>query len=129
MILGVDFDETLAEQHLDLIVEVPQALYSMQVLKDRGCKLMLHTNRCGFPLEWAIGWCAERGLYFDAVNRSVYWWQRLWFAGPKPYADFWLDDRNPGTNLIYRPFLRPIIDWPAYLPVVLASIDRARKAA
>jgi hypothetical protein len=124
VILGIDFDETIAEQYWLTITEVPDALRCIAGFRNElKCELMLHSNRSGFVLKMAVDWCTEHGLIFDAVNRSVHWWQLIWFAGPKPYADLWLDDRNPGTPLIYRPGRRPIIDWKLYEPMVRDLIE------
>ena len=71
-VVAVDFDGCLCENawpeigapHLNVI-------YAAKAERAAGTKLVLWTCRCGELLENAVTWCADQGLFFDAVNEQV----------------------------------------------------------
>ncbi len=72
MIYAVDFDGTLSMGEWP---EVGPANYTLiEFLKRKqseGDKLILWTCRAGEPLERAVSFCKDNGLYFDAVNDNL----------------------------------------------------------
>lgn len=92
---AVDFDGTLCtnlwpgigEPHYDMIDWIKQ-------LRNDGHKIILWTCRSGMSLVNAIVWCAERGLYFDAINDNLEEHKRE-FGGNsrKVNADYYIDDK------------------------------------
>lgn len=94
-IFAVDFDGTLCtnvwpgigEPHYDMI-------NWMRQLRNDGHKIILWTCRSGMSLVEAIVWCAERGLFFDAINDNLEE-HKLKFGGNsrKVNADYYIDDK------------------------------------
>lgn len=95
-VIAVDFDGTLCENrwpyigtpHYDLIDWIKQ-------LREHGHRIILWTCREGMPLVDAIVWCADHGLFFDAVNDNLEDHKRQ-FGGNsrKILADFYVDDKS-----------------------------------
>ena len=95
-VIAVDFDGTLCENkwphigapHHDMIDWIKQ-------LREYGHKIILWTCREGMPLVDAIVWCADYGLFFDAVNDNLEDHKRA-FGGNsrKILADFYVDDKS-----------------------------------
>ena len=94
-VIAVDFDGTLCENKWPEIGEANEQLISyLKAERDRGTKLILWTCRCGRELDDAIGWCEERGLYFDAVNNNLPELVQAFGDNPrKVNADLYLDDK------------------------------------
>jgi len=94
-VFAVDFDGTLCENawpdigepHYDIINWVKK-------LKDCGHKLILWTCRDRILLVNAIVWCAEQGLFFDAINDNLEEHKNQ-FGGNsrKILADYYIDDK------------------------------------
>ena len=104
-IIAVDFDGTLCENDWPYIGKPNLALIEhLIVLKDvYNAKIILWTCRCGEMLQYAIEWCKDRGLIFDAVNENL--------PGPiekfgcdsrKIYADYYIDDKNVDIHCFKR---------------------------
>lgn len=72
MTVAIDFDGTLCERNWpDIGAEKPQVIRMAKEMQASGDKLILWTCRTGERLEEAVRWCAERGLFFDAVNDNL----------------------------------------------------------
>lgn len=97
-IIAVDFDGTLCENNWPEIGEPNEKLIEyLRNVRDNGAgaKLILWTCRTGELLQNAIDWCAERLLYFDAVNENLP--EVLeWMGGDsrKIFANVYIDDKN-----------------------------------
>lgn len=92
---AVDFDGTLCENHWPDIGKPNIKL--IERLKDeraKGVALVLWTCREDKPLAEAIKWCAEYGLFFDAVNDNVPERTAMYGCNSrKVSADLYIDDR------------------------------------
>ena len=102
MIIAVDFDGTLCfsqwpglgEPNLPLIEK-------LQKYKNDGDKLILWTCRQDKELDDAVQWCAEKGLYFDAVNDNLQEIKDLFGNNSRKItADFYIDDKGIMPQLI-----------------------------
>ncbi len=73
MIIAVDFDGTLCENKYPSAGEpntpLLDALKSLK--KDFGAEIILWTCRTGKELDFAVEWCKNKGLIFDAVNENL----------------------------------------------------------
>ena len=95
-VFAVDFDGTLCENawpkigqpHHDMINWIKQ-------LREDGHKIILWTCRTDMNLVKAIVWCAEHGLFFDAVNDNLEEFKHK-FGGDsrKVLADYYIDDKS-----------------------------------
>lgn len=95
MIVAVDFDGTLCENRYPFAGLPNHYLLSvLRQLKNSGeIELILWTCRTGEPLKFAVEWCKEQGLEFDAVNENL---PRIveQFGGDnrKVFANIYIDD-------------------------------------
>lgn len=95
MIVAVDFDGTLCENRYPYAgLPNRHLLNVLRQLKDSGeIELILWTCRTGEPLKFAVDWCREQGIEFDAVNENL---PRIveQFGGDnrKVFADIYIDD-------------------------------------
>ena len=99
MIIAVDFDGTIVEDHYPKIgEELPFATDTLKMLIAERHRLILWTVREGQTLDDAVAWCRERGVEFYAVNRDYPEEKRE--NNPnysrKLKADLFIDDRNIG---------------------------------
>lgn len=103
LIVAVDFDGTLC------IGNYPGAgrenwglIHALQELRIEGkIYLILWTCRNGSDLEFAVKWCKERGLIFDAVNENLPWVvQKYGGDTRKVSADIYIDDFAESYNSI-----------------------------
>lgn len=98
-IVAVDFDGTLVEDRFPEIGEPIQVMFQLcKQLKAVGVKLILWTSRDNDSpqrnLDAAVGFCANQGLIFDAVNRNIPEVISLFHNDTrKVYADLYLDDK------------------------------------
>jgi hypothetical protein len=94
-IIAVDFDGTLCENKWPGMGFTNWAL--IDYLLDRqkqGAKLILWTCRTGEHLQNAVDWCADRRLYFDAVNEDIPdVVSEFGPSGRKVFATEYIDDR------------------------------------
>ena len=94
-VFAVDFDGTLCKNAWPNIGE---PIYDMidwvKQLRQNGHKIILWTCRDGMPLVEAVTWCAEHGLFFDAINDNLEDHKHL-FGGNsrKILADYYVDDK------------------------------------
>ena len=94
-VFAVDFDGTLCENAWP---EIGEPIYDMinwiKQLKNDGHKFILWTCREGMPLVDAIVWCAEHGIFFDAVNDNLEDHKRKFKGNSrKILADYYVDDK------------------------------------
>ena len=94
-VIAVDFDGTLCENAWPYIGEPYHDMIDwIKGLKKLGHKIILWTCRDGMDLVNAIIWCAEHGLFFDAVNNNLE--ENIKRYGNncrKILADFYVDDK------------------------------------
>ncbi|MCD8119723.1 MAG: hypothetical protein LUE29_09660 [Lachnospiraceae bacterium] len=96
-IIAVDFDGTLCEDRYPEIGNPRLAVfeYLFHEKNVRGAKIILWTCRVNEHLKHATAWCAEHGLYFDAVNTNLPEVIRTYGCDTrKIYADEYIDDKN-----------------------------------
>lgn len=100
MIFAVDFDGTIVEHRFpDIGEEKPAALHTLRQLQRAGHKVIIWTCRCATFLDDAKKWFYAQGFQPDAYNENV---DTMWgIAGPKVYADVYIDDRS----------FPPFTDW------------------
>lgn len=94
-IFAVDFDGTLCENAWpDIGRPRYDILNWVKELKSRGHKIILWTCRENMRLVNAIVWCADQGLFFDAINDNLEEHKQL-FGGNsrKVLADYYIDDK------------------------------------
>ena len=95
MIIAVDFDGTIAEHKYPSIgKEIPYALETLKLIKEKGHQIILWTYRSGKELEKAVQFCEKRGLKFHAVNNNFEGEEFDNTYSRKIYADVYIDDRN-----------------------------------
>lgn len=71
-IIAVDFDGTIVTNKFPEIGElIPETVNALKIEKAQGARLILWTCRRAERLTTAVGWCAEHGIYFDAVNENL----------------------------------------------------------
>lgn len=97
MIIAVDFDGTLCE---DIYPDIGcPNMWLIEQLKqfraaDEANRLILWTCRADEDLNRAVDWCANYGLYFDALNDNVIEHiQKYDFNTRKVFADLYIDDK------------------------------------
>ena len=103
-IFAIDFDGTLCENAWPSIGEPRNdAIYWIKKAKENGHKLILWTCREGPALDAAIAWCADRDLYFDAVNDNLEE-HKTYFGGNcrKIFADYYIDDKAIAASDMLR---------------------------
>ncbi len=106
MNIAIDFDGTIVEHAYPAIGKpIPFAIETLLQLQKDNHKLILWTVREGDLLQEAVDYCAERGLYFYAVNEN-YMGEDRSKAGRKLGVDMFIDDRNlgglPDWGVIYN---------------------------
>lgn len=105
-IIAVDFDGTLCENKWPEIGEPNEPLINyLRNVRADGTKLILWTCRRGELLEKAVDWCAERLLYFDAVNENIP--EVIEWMGDdsrKIYAKEYIDDKS--SSKFKLPFVK-----------------------
>jgi len=126
MIICVDFDGTLCEhKYPEIGAPAKDAFYWLNQWRSAGATLILYTMRSDGPgarksLSEARDWCRAHGFEFNAYNHNPD--QHNWTSSPKVYAHLYVDDAAFGCPLKDVPGGRPIVDWDAVGPAVLAKI-------
>lgn len=92
---AVDFDGTLCSNAWPNIGTPYYGMLNwMKELRQKGHKIILWTCREGMALVDAIVWCADHGLFFDAVNDNLEDHKRRFLNNPrKVHADYYVDDK------------------------------------
>lgn len=100
-IIAVDFDGTLcSNRYPDIGSAKHDTIQALKTAQEQGAALILWSCRTGMQLEEAVSWCADHGLYFDAINDNLEQIKEKFGENPrKVYAHTYLDDRsqNPAT--------------------------------
>jgi hypothetical protein len=95
MVIAVDFDGTIVKHKYPSIgKEIPYAIKTLKLFKEKGHKLILWTYRSGKDLEKAVRFCEKQGLTFYAVNNNFEGEEFDNTYSRKIYADLYIDDRN-----------------------------------
>ena len=120
-VFAVDFDGTLCENKWPAIGKpINDMIDWVKQLRQKGHKIILWTCRDGMALVYALTWCADQGLFFDAVNDNLEDHKRQ-FGGNsrKILADYYIDDRavypsampfifeKENLELTHESFLKP----------------------
>lgn len=94
-VIAVDFDGTLCQNAWPRIGEARYDVINwIKSLRQNGHPVILWTCRCGMLLVDAIVWCADQGLFFDAVNDNLEEHKaRFGNNSRKIMADFYVDDK------------------------------------
>ena len=121
-VFAVDFDGTLCENRWpDIGKPIHDMIDWVKQLRQKGHKIILWTCRDKMALVYALTWCADHGLFFDAVNDNLED-HKLRFGGNsrKILADYYIDDgavypsampfifEKENLELIHESFLKPI---------------------
>jgi len=96
MIYAVDLDGTICENAWPGIGAPKQPVidYCKRLWED-GHKLILWTCREGVRLQEAVAWCAQHGLFFNAVNANLPEQNELYGNDSRKIGyDFILDDKS-----------------------------------
>lgn len=102
MIIAVDFDGTLCTPNYPYAGQPNTYLLNVltQLKKAGKAELILWTCRTNEALKFAVDWCRERGLEFDAVNENL---PRIveQFGGDnrKVFANVYIDDASVDYSL------------------------------
>lgn len=106
MIYGIDFDGTLCEfQRRGIGEEKTKVVELVKLLKQHGHKLILVTVREGQALRDAVEWCADRGLFFDAINDNLpEVIEELGYNSRKILWDLLVDDKVMHVNDFEREY-------------------------
>jgi hydroxymethylpyrimidine pyrophosphatase-like HAD family hydrolase len=93
--IAVDFDGTLCESNWPGIGKPRYDIIDwIKDLKNAGHKIILWTCRDGMSLVEAIVWCADQGIFFDAVNDNLPDHKKRFGNNPrKIFADYYIDDK------------------------------------
>ena len=102
-ILAIDFDGTLSFGRWPEVGPANDRLISYLLDRKRcGDKLILWTCRAGRALDAAIAFCAQHGLYFDAVNDNLpEIVARYGSNSRKITCDYYIDDRSFTAESLY----------------------------
>lgn len=105
-IIAVDFDGTLCYNVWpgigDPKVEVIEFIKQEKI---KGSKIILWTCREGNLLQEAVSWCANHGIYFDAVNDNLRESIDMYEGNSrKIFADIYIDDKAIDNILRLKPF-------------------------
>lgn len=100
-IIAVDFDGTLCENKWPYAGKPNLWLIKyLQQAQRNGNKLILWTCRTKKNLKYAVNWCKEQGLIFDAVNRNLKESiKRFGGDSRKVFADIYIDDHVYCKNI------------------------------
>ena len=94
-IIAVDFDGCLCASEWPGVGEPNMPLINaLRGFRERGHKVILWSCRTEKYLEDALSWCANYGLYFDAVNANLPEMNELYGNDCRKIgADIYIDDR------------------------------------
>ena len=103
-ILAIDFDGTLSFGNWPEVGPANDRLISYLLDRKRGGdKLILWTCRAGKALDAAISFCAQQGLYFDAVNDNLPEIVAKYGSNSRKITcDYYIDDRSFTADSLYE---------------------------
>ena len=103
-ILAIDFDGTISLGNWPEVGPANDRLISYLLDRKRyGDKLILWTCRAGKALDAAINFCAQHGLFFDAVNDNLpEIVARYGSNSRKITCDYYIDDRSFTAESIFE---------------------------
>ena len=109
--IAIDFDCTVIESAYPFIgPSLPNCVETLKRwTKDYNVGLILHTMRSGKELDDAVKWFKDNDIPLFGISKHPT--QERWTTSPKCHANFCIDDRNVGTNLIYDTNGVPCVDW------------------
>lgn len=95
-IVAVDFDGVLVEDRFPHVGEPrTRVIARVHRYKELGYRVILWTCRHGEALEYAVNWCKEQGIEFDAINENIPEVKEMFGTDTrKVYADFYIDDKS-----------------------------------
>lgn len=94
-VIAIDFDGCLCANAWPEIGEpIQSTIEQYNEERARGTRFILWTCREGECLEKALDWCAEQGLYFDAINSNLPDWMEIYGNDTRKIGahEYW-DDR------------------------------------
>lgn len=94
-VIAVDFDGTLCSNEWPYIGEPNKELIDwIKTVRDKN-KFILWTCRTGQQLTDAVNWCADQGIYFDAINDNLDEQIKIYGNNPRKInANYYIDDKN-----------------------------------
>ena len=103
-ILAIDFDGTISLGKWPDVGPANDRLISYLLDRKRnGDKLILWTCRAGKALDAAINFCAQHGLYFDAVNDNLPEIVAKYGSNSRKITcDYYIDDRSFTVESFYE---------------------------
>lgn len=103
MIYAIDFDNTLAYGTYPECGTPNIRLIDWLIRrKKEGNKLILWTCRQGKPLEDAVKWCEEQGLFFDAINENLPEMIEKYGDSRKLFAHYYIDDTHFTSDILIK---------------------------
>ncbi len=124
MIVALDFDGTLLTHvwpEVGKDIGAFEWVVPLQV-KYTELKYILWTVRGGKPLDDAVEYCNDRGLFFWGINRNPD--QSTWSFSNKVYANCYVDDAAIGAPIIHGDEgTRPYINWNEMGPLLTCKVD------
>lgn len=95
-VIAVDFDNCLCESDYPFIIGPKKEVIDyVKSEKAKGSAIVLWTCRHGKQLRYALQWCEQQGLRFNAVNNNIpEVIKKYGDKSRKIYADVYIDDRS-----------------------------------
>lgn len=116
LVVAVDFDGTIStEPHMgkELVLQ-PHVKEVLTELQGKGVKFILWTCRTGKALDEAVGFLAKNEMFhlFTTVNNQLPEIEELYHPdiAKKVGADFYIDDKNIGTQINWLWFKKQILN-------------------
>jgi len=108
--IGLDFDHTCvrSEKYPDYY-ENPHCAVVLRKLQKKGYKLILITMREGKFLDDALEWFKKHGIELYGINDNPD--QHTWTTARKVFVNWFIDDRNLGTPMVYPKNRKEYVDW------------------
>jgi hydroxymethylpyrimidine pyrophosphatase-like HAD family hydrolase len=89
---AIDYDGTLCDEHLK---PLPNAIHTMQRIKENGGEIAIWTCRTGMDLKVAIKTLDQYNIPYDTVNDTLPGFMEMWGNnGRKIFADVYVDNAS-----------------------------------
>ena len=121
MIIGLDFDGTIANHEYPEIGEDLGAFPYLHQAQAEGVEFILFTMRDGAELKAARDYMTSHGIALLACNVNPT--QHMWTMSPKAYCHLYVDDNGLGIPLKDGD-PRPAVDWAVAGPLLLDAVRR-----